>query len=354
MCIAIGKPMGVAIPDESILKNCWNNNSDGAGFAYAVNGNVFIKKGFMTFDSFKSALKEADERYNLKDCGMLLHFRIATHGAKDATMTHPFPINSDEGALKKIEYVSDYAVIHNGIISLTGYEANKSRGLSDTAIFIQKYLTKIATNKKWLNNPANIDLIEDLIDSKMAILYKTGGIKFTSGFKEDNGVYYSNNSYNDNYVKAYKTFSYPLSTTKSNEKKEVDTNYSSYNYDIFELMRVEPGDILDGDFGSIEVSYDELSTYYATKPNEYGMSLIYERYPSNGYYGMFSQDEEYFSDYDFIGEAMVYDRNAKIREWSCDIKLFEDNFLNYCTPDLISFEMQEENIELETLKSKSE
>lgn len=319
MCIAIGKPMGIDLPSETILQNCWNNNSDGAGFAFAVNGNVFIKKGFMTFDSFKAALRNADRVYNLKKCGVLLHFRIATHGARDASMTHPFPINSDEGALKKIEYISDYAIIHNGIISLTGYETSMSKGLSDTAIFIQKYLTKISTNKYWFKNHANIELIENLIDSKMAILSKTGEIKFTSGFQKVNGVYYSNSSYNDNYVK---NCSYKFNNTTIGES----------NCEIFQLMRVEPYDTLDGDFGSIEVSYNEINTYYATSPNRYGMCSIYERI---SYYEKSVQDEETFSDYEYIGEAIIYDNNTKVKKWSCDIEIFEDNFIDFITPNVI-------------------
>lgn len=211
MCIAIASLKGTPIPKDDILRNCFKNNPDGAGFAYNDRGQVVIRKGFMDVDSFLNALHQIDKEIGLTDRGVLLHTRITTHGGTNPSMCHPFPIVADEGALKKIVYRSSYAVIHNGIISMTSAEANLKKDMSDTAVFIEKYLTKIATNKKWFNNKANIELIEDLIDSKMAILNSNGDIIMTSGFTKDeeDGIYYSNTSYQDNYSKYIRKYYKP-------------------------------------------------------------------------------------------------------------------------------------------------
>ena len=207
MCIAIAKPIGVDIPNDEILTNCFNNNPDGAGFAFNHNNEVIIRKGYMKLKDFLDAFHKYDEKFGFKNRGVLIHTRITTHGGTNPQMCHPFPINSDEGALKKIEYVSPYAVIHNGIISLTSSEATKKKDMSDTAIFIQKYLTKIAKNKNWFYNTTNMELIYELIDSKMAILNGKGKIAMTSGFTEDNGIFYSNSSYKENrYTKIYSSW----------------------------------------------------------------------------------------------------------------------------------------------------
>ena len=161
----------------------------------------------MTFPRFMDAFNYDNQRYNFKECGMLIHFRIATHGARDATMTHPFPIQYDDGALCKSEYISDYAVIHNGIISLTSDSARKSNGLSDTAVFVKDYLSLIAQNRGWFKRTSNLELIEKLIDSKMAIMNNKGEIISTRGFTEDNGVFYSNTSYKENYYRYGKMYS---------------------------------------------------------------------------------------------------------------------------------------------------
>ena len=209
MCIAIGKMKGVEVPSKEILRTCFENNDDGAGFAFAYDNIVHIKKGYMDFESFWNVFHAYDEKYNFKDLGVLIHFRIATHGNRDASMTHPFPISSDEGALKKIEYLSDYAVVHNGIISLTSTGASRTAGLSDTAIFIKDYLTPISQNQNWFHTKTNIELIYKLIDSKMAILNNNGDIIFTNGFTEDNGVMYSNNTYKENRIrKSYYNYNY--------------------------------------------------------------------------------------------------------------------------------------------------
>lgn len=223
MCIAIGSPIGVDIPSEDILKNCWNNNDDGAGFAYNLDGRVIIRKGYMTYEAFSAALKQHNETYNLKNRGVLIHFRIATHGGVLPAMTHPFPIVADNGALSKIQYSSDYAVIHNGVISLTSYDATKEKATSDTAVFIRDYLSSLATNKNWFDNDANIELIHKLIGSKMAILNKKGEIKMTAGFTADNGNFYSNDSYLYNYY-----------TYNRTNNVYVYQPWDEYEYDIAE------------------------------------------------------------------------------------------------------------------------
>ena len=208
MCIAIYSPIGVDIPCEDNLKNSWEHNPHGAGFAYNERGHVQIEKGFMTWDAFKKALEKANRNNALKNKGVLIHFRIQTHGGVNPECCHPFPIIADEAALKKRSIKTNYAVIHNGIISLTSSEAYRREKMSDTMVFIEKYLTKIATNKKWFNNRPNFELIGDLIDSKMAILNGDGVIHSTSGFTKDaDGNWYSNSTYKEPRVK-YTAYNY--------------------------------------------------------------------------------------------------------------------------------------------------
>lgn len=228
MCIAIGKLKGYDVPTESTLRTCFENNPDGAGFAFAYNGTVHIKKGFMTFESFMNAFNSYNERYNFHDLGLLIHFRIATHGNRDGTMTHPFPLSCDEGALKKEQYSSDYAVVHNGIISLTSATASRQTGLSDTAVFIRDYLTDIAKNDNWFYKKSNFELIHRLIDSKMAVLNSNGDIMFTDGFTEENGIFYSNSSYKENRFKV-STVTYSSSLGQYN-MSDYDNGYNSYIY----------------------------------------------------------------------------------------------------------------------------
>ena len=96
MCIAIYSLKGTDIPREDILKTCFLNNPDGAGFAFNKGGKVHIVKGFMDYKGFISAFKKYDAEFGFKQRGVLIHFRIATHGGVNVGCCHPFPISSNE------------------------------------------------------------------------------------------------------------------------------------------------------------------------------------------------------------------------------------------------------------------
>ena len=55
MCIIAIKDKGINLPKDEILETMFRHNSDGAGFMYAKDGQVHIKKGFMTYKAFKKA-----------------------------------------------------------------------------------------------------------------------------------------------------------------------------------------------------------------------------------------------------------------------------------------------------------
>lgn len=335
MCIAIYKPKNVELPTEQILKNCFEANDDGAGFAFACNNRVYIKKGFMTFQSFMDAWNANNEKYHFKDLGMLIHFRIHTHGANDATMTHPFPITSDEGALSKPETMSDYAVVHNGIITLTSTEAARTSSLSDTAVFIRDYLNLIARNKNWFHVSSNIELIEHLIGfgSKMAILNRTGEIIATRGFTEDNGIFYSNSSYKESYSKV-KSYDYSSKGYAYSDYDYDDTDYSDYNWDkhinsvgknnsnvtkSIGLMKADPGDTLE---------YDGFSQYVEPEnsdEDEFYMDSEHHVYVSDrsATDNANSGTEMFY----LLGvEGKVYDKSNKEREFKATKYAWEDQF----------------------------
>ncbi len=59
MCIAIVKPQGTEISDE-YLKNCFENNNDGAGIAYAKNCKLYIIKGIFDLKEFIQSVREVE------------------------------------------------------------------------------------------------------------------------------------------------------------------------------------------------------------------------------------------------------------------------------------------------------
>ena len=91
MCILIIKPNGVMTPSESTLKTCFERNPDGAGFSYNKNGKIILKKGFMTFDSFKKAVEKIPITSSA-----LIHCRITTSGGTKPELTHPYPLDDED------------------------------------------------------------------------------------------------------------------------------------------------------------------------------------------------------------------------------------------------------------------
>ena len=119
MCVAIYKPENIQTPSLDTLKKCWEANPDGAGFALCTSGDKYaieIHKGYMTWKQFKAAF----EKYRLADFAgdMLLHFRIATHGGISPGNTHPFSLTGDVKLLKHTNVLTNYALIHNGMLPI--------------------------------------------------------------------------------------------------------------------------------------------------------------------------------------------------------------------------------------------
>lgn len=183
MCLAIYAPEGNDIP-EKWLTNGFENHSDGAGMAWAINGTLHVRKGM-----FK--VEEVLEQYRaIKGKPCLIHFRKATSGKIDAANCHPFLFNDGK-----------YALIHNGVLSI---KCNID-GLSDTAHFVKLVLEPLVKN---FNIPIDNGSLHYLITTsisgdKMCIMDGTGKTWIINEDKGtwDEGVWYSNTSFRYAYTK---------------------------------------------------------------------------------------------------------------------------------------------------------
>ncbi len=154
MCLAIFKPANVEIK-LSELESGFNANRDGAGFAYVEGGKIHIKKGYFKWDDFLKAYIPHEKKQ------MLIHFRLATHGAEDAFNCHPWPCADGK-----------FAVIHNGILS---YPSSAEK--SDTGHFVDEVLDPILSkDPDMIRNVGVSWLIEESIGTgnKIVILREDG------------------------------------------------------------------------------------------------------------------------------------------------------------------------------------
>ena len=183
MCIAIYKPADQTIT-KATLAECFNSNSDGAGFMYVEDKKLHMQKGFFKFEEFYEAYKPHENKQ------AVIHFRIKTHGPVAVENCHPFHINKGLG------------FVHNGIISGFGSALH-----SDTRDFNEKIIQPLVA--KWGNlaifQPAIKSLVEARIGySKLIFLDRHGNVDIFNENKGvwDSGVWYSNTSYKP-YVATY-------------------------------------------------------------------------------------------------------------------------------------------------------
>ena len=160
--------------------------------------------------------------------------------------------------------------------------------MSDTMVYISKYLSKMATYPDWFSNPVTFELIYDMIDSKMAILRGDGTIKATYGFTEDaeDHNFYSNNTYKETRVKyvypavANSQHGYPYyggydyddddyyyrgwykdyrdKSSQITDDKNKGKNKTKDTYTPLELAKLEAGDIIDCGSWAYTVTDDEV------------------------------------------------------------------------------------------------
>ena len=221
MCIISAKPAGIPMPSRDTIRTMWDGNRDGAGIMYVENGKVHIEKGFMKYKSFAKKLDELERRLDMTKTPVVMHFRITTHGGTKPENTHPFPITDSVGALRKLNGVYDIGVAHNGIIHIT-----PRAGISDTMEYIASQLAPLKRAlPRFYENKHAMQLVKNAIESKMAFLTKEGKIYTVGDFVEDNGVLYSNTSFQKTSMR-YRTGSYSY--------------YGGYDWDKFYEDEWEP------------------------------------------------------------------------------------------------------------------
>ena len=217
MCIAIIKPKNVDLPSEYILRICFNNNPDGAGFAFNRNGKNYIHKGFFTFKSFWDAISSVNIK---KEESALIHFRVATHGNIDKYTCHPFLITNSYEDMQEPHIVTKNGdvMIHNGMLNFE---------LDNDDISDSMYLAKLLSNydlsidsNKYMFNVA-------LLNNNKSKMNRVGILRINNtteiyGFKEPwenvNGCFFSNKSYMLSFSRL--NYNYGNNTVTEYERKE--------------------------------------------------------------------------------------------------------------------------------------
>ena len=169
---------------------------------YRKDNYIHIVKGAMDVAEVNTLLQQLPD--DIRQLPMVLHFRLATHGSISPENCHPFPITTDKAVLGLTELECKTAIAHNGIIPSNFVDAKHVRRvwvsgrkqeddedeLSDTGIFVREYLAPMG---KALHNQVVAKLLG--VVGKIAILDAKRGCTLIGGFTQDNGRFYSNDTY---------------------------------------------------------------------------------------------------------------------------------------------------------------
>ena len=180
MCILIAKPRGAQFPTIEAIRNSVARNPDGFALAYNRGGRLKVYKT-MSAARFLNHYTRLASTLNPDRTGMIIHARIATHGALGLSNCHcwtSYPGTTDE-----------MAFAHNGILSVPARD-----GKTDSETFLRDYFEPAFTRAGWL--AAGEVIRRKIGSSKFAFIDRAGNLRrFGPFISERDGCYYSNTSY---------------------------------------------------------------------------------------------------------------------------------------------------------------
>lgn len=176
MCLLMWKPATVALT-KSDVADYYAHNPDGFGVMWQNPDTGGI--GWYKMVGSKKATWKAYQQYGAgRDCA--LHWRMATSGAVNVAMAHPFKV------------VDGVMLMHNGVLA-----CKSSAGRSDTAEFASIMRRELARHPERLDDESYINALDEVIGPGNRLLFMRAGrgepviVGREKGI-EHNGAWYSN------------------------------------------------------------------------------------------------------------------------------------------------------------------
>ena len=190
MCIIAYAPEGATIKEETI-RTMFKQNPHGAGIMWkpAEGMRIEIRKGFMKVEDLLEAWRKVPQ-----SCEKAIHCRIATSGKVGTGCCHPFPVRQKATAMRKAVDKTNVALMHNGCFDFCTPKKGMKSDYSDSMLFASKVLFPLV---KHLDNSAVQLLLENCSYSRLLIFRSNGDPIMCGSWHFEDGVYYSNMSFQD-------------------------------------------------------------------------------------------------------------------------------------------------------------
>ncbi len=251
MCIVCIKPSGVKRPTKEQFINMTTANPDGFGFVTCTKKGLQVRKT-MDPKQYLQWVEQIDDAQPV-----IYHCRIATHGSIGKNNCHPF-LSTDK----------QWAFAHNGVLTI-----QNEGDWTDSETFFRRIAEPLLRAGYAPNDKGTFDaMVEALIgSSKFAFMDSHGSVYSYGHFLEDNGLFFSNSSYQsyDDYGFLFRGVGSSVGKKKKKAKKT----------DIFE--DIEPLDIVYDDCE--QTYYDLVSRLYDDMTNDWSvwersMTELYDTY----------------------------------------------------------------------------
>jgi hypothetical protein len=158
MCLIIAQERGSKTLDDSALREAWQQNPHGAGYMFAFDDEIIIRKPFWKLKELLQAY-HADHKQFGRFSPFVIHFRWATHGKQCKVNTHPHRLDNGRVAL-----------VHNGILP---FDPPTQSNISDTVYFCRTVLAQRPPEQ--LVSPAFAAILKDMIGCNKLVLLDDAG-----------------------------------------------------------------------------------------------------------------------------------------------------------------------------------
>jgi hypothetical protein len=156
------------------MKNCYDNNYDGAGMAWAGPGGLAVRKGYFSWKELWEDMRELEEH------PVVLHCRLATQGSVKADNCHPFLLENG------------VAAAHNGMLRAKPLKPDMTDSESFAIRFIEPWTSRELRDRRVLRalealiSPGTMVMLDE--SGEFLFLNKEAGV-------ESGGVWFSNNGF---------------------------------------------------------------------------------------------------------------------------------------------------------------
>jgi len=225
MCVILQCDKENPTPTLDMLKEAQETNPHGGGIAYNLgDGYTHVEKGMHVTAEY---VHELIKKHNLKNKDFIVHFRIATHGAVNDKLCHPFIVSKTGKNMTKFK-TKGSVLFHNGVWN--EYDDYAVKLAFTRNLKIPDGDISDSSMMAWISSHVGINFL-GMIDEKITIINPKGITRFGSGWTEVDNIICSNDLFDNKFTFGGYQDNFTFKTKKGKKSKDKDDEEPSLNND---------------------------------------------------------------------------------------------------------------------------